>query len=438
MIVSAWAAPVANDLAVPEKVFPNLDVILKGAVQQSPRMLSRALDLEVAENNRVIARANLLPTFGGSYSYYQASDDRADLNGRTNVTKIAYNASIVQPLYHWGERRNLAKIGEIQQKVTQGQYREGYRLLAQELRTNYLHLILLKLTVKRATFFLDFSKVQLAQAEDRLTKKVISETEIFSVRLAAEQAQIALERAIFDYENAKVSFTRLAGMGAALTEDYIPDSIPPQAYAAEIFDQQLAGFLAQKNLPAPEAVNLRDQLEIEKLNYLNVKTRLRPKINAVIGTSQDEQSYSLNVAQKYQVNSIYAGVSVSWNIFDGFTTDSLIKNSLAKRRQMETDYEQLTQRLGQDAQTQIKMLNFAARNMAIYDRLLNSGEGNLRTKQDEFKRGVRSDADVSQAQIGLYDAQINTVLSRTDYLLKTAEFLGLIVEDPVLANVTQK
>ena len=74
MIVCVWAAPAANDLVLPEKIFPQLDEILKTAVQQSPRMLNRALDLEIAENNRIAARSSLLPTLSASYSYYKSQD----------------------------------------------------------------------------------------------------------------------------------------------------------------------------------------------------------------------------------------------------------------------------------------------------------------------------------------------------------------------------
>ena len=45
---SLWAAPAVNDLILPERIFPQLDGILKDAVQQSPRMLNRALDPEIA------------------------------------------------------------------------------------------------------------------------------------------------------------------------------------------------------------------------------------------------------------------------------------------------------------------------------------------------------------------------------------------------------
>lgn len=436
----------AGEVVLPEQLFPQLDGILKKAVQQSPRMLSRALDLEMAENNRIAARSGLLPSIGAYYSYNKSKDKQALLyNNPANsssssytLTKTPYSASISQPIFHWGELQNTARIGEIQQSIGQGQYREAYRLLAQSLRSEYLRLILLKLTAKRSQYYLETAANQLKQEEERLVKKVTSEAEIFSVRITAERAQIAAERADFELENARNSFARLAGAGAGFTNNDIPDAIPEAGPISGELNQMLAAFLAQKDPVSTEAATLRKQLEVEKLTYEITKTRLWPKFNASAGLSQSEDDNYYGQGAKYRITSVYAGVSVNWSIFDGFATNSAVKNSLARRRALENDYRQLTERLAQDAQTQVKLTGFSARSMAITDRLLASGEGNLRIKNEEFGRGVRSEAEVSQAKLSLYDAQINAFSARRDYLISLGDFLGTIVEDPVLANLAQK
>jgi outer membrane protein TolC len=437
MMVGVWSVAAETDLALPEKIFPQLDGILKTAVQQSPRMLNRVLDLEIAENGRIQARAGLLPTVGGSLRYTKTWDDRADISGRQKLTKTYYDLTITQPVFYWGERRNNARMGEIQAMIAKGSYREGYRMLCQELRSGYMSLISQKLLVKRAQFYVNYANGQLVQAEDRLTKKVISEAEIFPIRLTAEQAQIGAERAVFDFNNAKASFARLSGV-AEISDDSIPNDIPQATYSPASVDALLAGYLSQRDLPTSEAVNMRRQLEVQNLTYQNSKTALRPKFSFVTGTTQDEQSFTLNVAQKYKVNSLYAGFSMYWAIFDGFSSRSITRSTLAKRRQMENDYRALTEQLTVQAQSQVKLINFSARNVGITNRYLESGEGTVRLRQEEFSRGVRSDAEVSQARISLFDVQVNAMNSRADYLMKVSDFLGTITEDPVLANVVEK
>jgi outer membrane protein TolC len=200
----------------------------------------------------------------------------------------------------------------------------------------------------------------------------------------------------------------------------------------------LAQFLVQKDPVSAEAVSMRYQLEVEKLTYAINRTRLWPKLNATAGMSQDEQSNYFGSGAKYKVTSVYGGVSINWAIFDGFASGAALRNSLARRRVLENDYRQLTERLAQDAQTQVKLAEFSARNMSISDRLLLSGEGNLVSKNEEFRRGARAEADVNAAKLGLYDAQISAYTARREYLLSVGDFLGTVMEDPVLANLTTK
>jgi hypothetical protein len=42
------------------------------------------------------------------------------------------------------------------------------------------------------------------------------------------------------------------------------------------------------------------------------------------------------------------------------------------------------------------------------------------------------------AQLGLYEAQVNALLARIDFFTRIGEFLGTVVEDPILENLPAK
>ncbi|WP_438479463.1 TolC family protein [Oleiharenicola lentus] len=433
MMTGLWAAsPAVDELVLPEKLYPQLDAMLKRAVQQSPRMIGRALDLEVAEGARIESRSNILPSVGGSYRFNKARDERADIDETLDVDKSYYDFSLSQPIFHWGERKNLVRMGAIQKKIADGNYREGYRLLAQEIRGQYLMLIVRKSYVEKVRISDKFNQDSLAQAEERLRQKVASDAEMFGVRINAERSTIEREKQEFEFENAKRALGRLTG--GEITDQDIATEIPVIADSSGAFNNVLAGFLSQKDPVNPQAEELRDRIVMEDLSYRNQKTRLLPKFNFLIGLNQDEQSYTTNNAAKFRVNSTYAGVSVNWTIFDGFAASGGKRSALARRRSNENQYRILTEQLAADAQTQVKMLNFSARNMSIADRMLISAVGSYEARQAEFARGVISESNVTQDRLSYYDARINAINTRIDYLLKTGDFLGLVAEDPVLAN----
>ena len=56
----------------------------------------------------------------------------------------------------------------------------------------------------------------------------------------------------------------------------------------------------------------------------------------------------------------------------------------------------------------------------------------------ENARGVASETQVNQAKLELFDALISAYSARRDYLINVGDFLGLVVQDPVVANVANK
>ena len=434
---AAWASPQVEGVVPPERVFPQLDTILTRAAQQSPRMLARAIDLEIAENNRIQARAAVLPTVGGSYRIYQARDDRADQPKPITAKKSYYDFSITQPVFHWGERNNTKRIGEIQKAVAEGNYGEAYRALAQELRSKYLLLIIQKQTVKRAEAGLAYASQQVKLAEKRLAKADISELEMAPLRFSEEQGQLFVERSEFDYAQAKQTFARLSGV-PELKDDEIPDEIPAIKHDAAAIDRLLADYLSAKEPPTVEAVNARRQIQVSELFYENEKTRLRPKFNFNAGANQDEQSFTTNVAQRYRVNSLYAGFSLNWQIFDGFTSQAATRSALARLRQARMDADETRLRLAQQAQQQAKFIYFSSRSMTLADRGLSGADALVQTRIADSKRGVATESDIAVAGIALIDARIAAYNARMEYFWRVSDFLGTLAADPVLSHLPTK
>jgi outer membrane protein TolC len=436
LFASRAGAQDPSTLPLAENVFPALKPIIEAAVKQSPRMVSRNTDNAIAEQNRIAARSGQLPTVSAYVAYNPwQRDDRADLAAPTDTKKFFYNASINQPIFHWGAIVSNTRLGELQVKLAKGQTADAYRILVQEIRGLYLALIVKKTTVKRAQLALGMAQDQLALAESKYEKRVIAESDLFTPRLNRDQSVLAVDRVTEDFEATKLAFSRLTGM-PVLADSQIPDDIPNITAAQEAMNTYLAKYTSGGDSKSYYLDTLRTQIEMEKLNYKIADTRLKPKLNAVAGVSQDEQSYTSNIAAKYKVQSTYVGVQLNWAIFDGFAARSAKTASLLRRRQAELNYEDAVATLNSQARSSLKQLGFSARSMEIANRVLSSSEGYLHGRQEDAKRGVASDADVSAARIGYVDAQLNALNSRFDYMTKTGDFLSLITEDPALANLS--
>ena len=419
---------------VPETYFPALAQLLESAAKLSPRMVARNADDAVAEANRVVARSGQLPNVGGNLQYNGwQRDKRVDLPAPTNLTRFSYNLNLVQPLYHWGALENNTRIGELQLKIAQGQTAEAYRLLVQEIRAQFLQLAIRKTALARARLSRDLAAQQLKLAEEKLELKVIAASDIYYVRMNLTQANLALDRSQEDYDSARRALAKLSGT-PELGDGQVPDSIPVVPVAMNDLAVPMAGIGGGS---PPESNGLRAlerQIQIEQLSYKNATTRLKPKFNFILGVTQDQQSYTSNIGAKYGVQSYYVGTSVSWSMFDGFATRGLKAGSLARRRQLEQSYREMSADLVERVQGQLRQLGLAARSMAISDEFLLLGENGVRVRQEDLARGSASQADVDSARLSLLDNRINAYNARLDFLLRTAEYLSTLAKDPAVAN----
>jgi outer membrane protein TolC len=444
--VAHGAQTVAGEnFPLPETYFPALKTMIDGAAKQAPRILARNAENAIAEAARISARAGQLPTAGGYASYYPWVTETRAVAGTSptggsnpdqilHPKKLAYSFNIIQPIYHWGALRANTQIGELQEKLALGVSADAYRVLAEEIRAQYLQVILNKGALARSRFNLRLADEQLALARSKFEKNVIAEADLFGPTISAEQARLATDRMIEDYENSRIYLSKLSG-SPVLTDEQVPTEVPPITPATSALQSVAAEFTGHTDLNTYSLQNQRDQIEVERLNYKVAATRLRPKVNLQMGTTQDEFSYSVNIADKYKVRSYFAGVSLSWNVFDGFQTRSAKRTSLARRRQLEQTYKEQTADVIAAVQSQMRQLEFSARNLSIVERNLGSAVSILNQRRDEMGRGVASDADVNAAQLNFYDWQLTAFGARNEYMLRTSRLLSTTLTDPALINV---
>lgn len=419
---------------LPEQIFPELQPILTAALQQSPRIIERNLDMDAIAGERMQARSGLYPSVGASFQESLTRDKREDIPDSLNTERLYYSLSASQPIFHWGDVRNRAKIGDIRQKIAHKQYAQAWVALAQEVRGTYLALVIQKNQLQSTEYAQAQTELALRLAEERLRNRVISDAEIFHPRIEVQKAVLATERMRSAFEETKRGFHLLTGT-PILSDAAIPKAIDRLNISAGEADRLLAGFTGQSERSTFATEVMRRQLEVERLNLTIARTTLRPKFNVIAGISQDQQSYSTNLAAKYGVQSIYIGVSGSWNIFDGFASKGAVAASLTRVRKLEANYKRVTESLETDARRAAEQLKFSERQMLIQEQLMDSATNFLQFRKDEFGRGTISETDVAVVQ-AIYNRELLTTLQqRSEYLMKFSDFLALVKEDPALTNL---
>jgi outer membrane protein TolC len=420
----------------PEQLLPELKVILEQAMQQSPQMVLRNIDLAVSEANYLSARSAMLPgiSAGASYNISGAAVS-SDTNVSSTASGLYYSLSFSQSVFRWGTLKAQTDAARNQQKISLKNYAEAYRSLALSLRSQYLLLMGKKLAWMNTQFTRQQMAAALALEEDKLRNGQTSENQVMQLRLQTEEIALTMERAAEDLAMSKRFFLRQAGL-AELPDERIPTEIPALAFepaAATAMLQQFLGHGWEDNLNVQ--IN-RSLVKVADLNYKVAKYRLYPMVSVAASISQSNStSASLNSVSQVSVLSQYAGVSVGWSIFDGFATKGAKISALASKRTSERQLQSVTDQLMDQAMSQERQVAFAYRAMGLAKARASLSESALRTMEEDAQRGLVSRAAVTAA-LGAHNQARHALLNQqADFLSRWSEFVSTVGHDPILQSL---
>ena len=427
--------PLDPGILLPEQIFPALAQILESAVQRSPQAIRASVDILIAEEMEATTRARLLPNVGGGGTYSAAQERRLNQPDFAPAEKLTYNFGLTQPLYHWGALRSGLKIGRISTQIAEKNYAEALRLLLLEVRQGYLRLIVEKAGLDRLRRVLGLAEEDLKVVESRIEAGTLPRGELFSSQLRVEEAKLEMERAEEGLRFTKSSLERLAGI-PPLADQEIPNMVPSLVANKTAVDALLGHFIASNGVEDDFRVEaMRMQVVQERLNYRITSTALRPKFNVVTGVTQDEVSYTGSPEDRARIQSFYAGINVSWTVFDGFSTRGLRRASLLRTRQLEADREARMREVVERARNQARQVDFALRQSAVGEARLSQLNGLVKFQEEEVQRGNMSRRDAETVALSRDEMSIRTMVFRVEYLGRLAEFLSAVGRDPALERI---
>jgi outer membrane protein TolC len=423
---------------MPEASIPQLEQLIETALTQSPRMMIRNADFAAATASLQTAKAARLPNVGGSASYLKSREDRGDFLGSVPADKLYYNFAINQPLFHWGEISRNIQNAEIRLAIDEGRTRKAHTLLANEVRVAFLELVRARRALERAQFASELSILGHEETRVKRQQNIVSDAEIYSAEITQQKDEYTLGIARDAFMTAGDTLARLTGT-SPLGYEAVPNTFPvPDIQGdASVVVGLLADFLSAEIPSNTDLEMARQELEIRQNDLKNAKVALRPKFGFIAGISLDEQAYDRNIANKYEVQSLYAGVNVSWTLFDGFATKGRIRTTLERMRSAEVTFANTKATLLDDAQSHGRLLKSLALAVVIAERELDSAQNQLEAFMASRERGEASEAQVNVARLSLHTAVGAALYARENYWNKLGSFMALIDADPILNRIGQ-
>ena len=422
---------------MPEDFLPGLGPLLKTAVEKSPNTILSNINVAQQEAQRYVYASSLWPQLNGNANY--SVIDESVTGGTPSTQKgVFYNFTLNQPIFQWGALKNNAAIGDLGVKIARRQFAEGYRLLAVEIRRQYMYLVGKQITLRNARFRQKIAEEGLKTDQAKFDSGSASQAELQGFKLGLEQAQLDTDRAAEDFAYAKRVLTRLVGIDG-LPDDSVPLEIGHPEFSPALADAVLTGFVGGGVESAFQSQVYAMQIKQQDLGYQIAKVRLLPKVNFTASylLEDNTQAFSGFVSQVAVREETYS-LGASWSIFDGFATRGAKLGALETKRQYErlrknfvdNSIDQIT-----DMRQQVGLSSRALSLSEVHHALIGA---EVQRILDDVKLGYASQATIDSSTQNLYQTDVELAGARTDYFMQWSAFISLAGIDPALDNVSPR
>jgi outer membrane protein TolC len=418
-VSSLWASPIQY----PEANLPELENLLEKARENAPALVAQGFAQQESTARLEAAKGAYYPRLdlGGNFGVTRTSYIDGNYPDEESFG-VAFNARITRPLYHWGaieatiSQARLDFNNEGLQRVLM------LRAIKRSLRADYLTLLLNQTT-------LDTLRMRRQNAEDALGRIKMDHDQGTVSAVDTEQANVALSQSLIDIEQVEAEQQRIVadykrnlGWDAPLA---LPETVPlPDAAAVLAWVEQVRSQGQDAWIADNAEVQRRQNLVLrEKAELVRVVAGQRPLFNLAASAGQGQQNTS--AANNVGARTLFIGIDMSWNIFDGFATAARKRETLLKQRQLERQLADYRAELQAQSANVINQISFIARQLQLDERRAVLARQAFISQETDMKEGRTAPQAFRNQKIAFNDSQQATLRSRTRLLLALNDYLDL-------------
>jgi outer membrane protein TolC len=378
-------------------------------------------NLEVAKNNTSIYNTGFLPTAsissGANYSNSNQTITRQDntstsINGA--VTK-SYNASLnlnYTIFDGFGRKYNYQQLKE-SYNLTELQAKATIENTYLQLFTTYFQIAKLTKNKENLNEALSISKQRLLRAGYQYEYGQTTKLELLNAEVDVNNDSITLINANQQLSNAKRGLNIILGVEKAV--NYVVET------DVEFIKMMNFDELQQKTIANNSTLKQNEKnIAISEFNIKINKSNYLPSLglNTSYGWNKSENPATSFLAASSS-NGLNAGLSLSWNLFDGGSTKTRVANAKIALENQEILLEQ--QKLTIDNSLKNTWENY--QNQLF---ILKAQEKNVLTTQNNFDRSTERYKLGQVTSIEFRQSQINLINSKTAY--NNAKFDAKLIE----------
>lgn len=355
----------ANEPPTPiEDSLPELAAILESAKSKAPELAKETfLNLEASKRLKQAKAAyhpklNLITNLGYRNDFRQGGEDSTHVG-------LTYTAQLERPIFHWGAIESGVEKARIENANNLLDYKYNKRTIQSSIRANYLQLLLNNLALKNEVYHKEIIEAKSEDDEINFESGKLSE-------LAFKEKQLQLKASLLRIEKIKQSQQRIVEQFKLYAGwEHINDSTIIEVPKHDL--EQVEAWLRQElTVISGSKLWLGNNYMLKKMNnsilshkedIIQIKAQKRPLVNATASARQNQTNTSTR--NNIDTVSLFAGIRIQWNIYDGFLSKNLLAEAQLKLRRMTLESQQLSERTRLQAMELLDQLIYAVQNLEL-------------------------------------------------------------------------
>ncbi len=238
-----------------------------------------------------------------------------------------------------------------------------------------------------------------------------------------QQSQVATDElnlinAQNTYDKSKADLLALIGVDASedfqIIDPTLPTEIDSDQLAATMQKYQDFSMLRNKALSVrPDYQSARENYEASDWGVTAASSRYYPRISASAGYSTSHREYEFLGVNR----GLSWGLGLSWNLFDGFSTNQAIQSAAAQSRNAELTLQQAERNISVDVKKALLDLDAARKAYEVSLKSVQSASQDRRVAEERYNLGAGTLLDLLVANAGLVNAEVSKVNATYSYII---------------------
>jgi outer membrane protein len=397
-----------------------LDEAQRAAQERQPQLRAARASTQSAEGRVEQTRAPLLPQLAATAGFERATTNYLFRPGAiirpgpletswSSVNVFSSSVTLSQLLWDFGQTSDRWRATQASARASAEQERATGHQVVLQVRTAFFNAVAYKELLAVARETLANQHNHLVQIEGFVQAGTRPPIDLSQARADFANAEVQAINALNAYQRSKVLLNQAMGAESAIDYEVANEALPPQSGE----DGALEPFLQSALAGRPEIASATEQVRAQQLLLQSARGAYGPSIAAGAGVTQGTAT-----GTNYVGWNVAAGVTLTWNLFQGGLTNGLVHEAEANVGYAAAQLDVLRQQISVDVNQALLAIRAAKAALFSSKNALAAARQRLSLAEGRYQNGSGSVIELGDAQTAAANAAAQVV--QTDFQLATA------------------